>query len=512
MYICDYSSWNRVFEQKESSINNLVIKAKENDSDEVKSNKIYDAVMAWFDNEGPSKGKPIMSKDEMIKSLKYWTGNLSSEMRPKEKRIEEVLEMLSDDKNIKAILKKLEKNGHTGYDIDVIKDAAIKLKNKFNELHKSGKYIGASHEEKGTYQVHTTKPGTEDTYPTRLGFIPFSVIKSKHYNGLDRYKGKDWFKSSPLKFKAWYKKIEEDLDGMLAQLDNTDYIKVKTLGITENDKVAILNKFDDKTRGKRDIADALKIKWWPSAAKTVTNKEKNIIQGEPETEYVSFSFPKEVEIAKTFFLDDKASIDPKFKNSINDFVKDIRQQLPEGAEVTEVNVQCVASTSKVPSSLYRKTDANPNYNGNHTLVDLRIKAIQTATSSALGTYELDTNVKYDLTSGKLPNQGEEYDRETYGKSKRQADPVLNTKYEELYGPYRYSGVRIEIGYKITTQTDEETEISTTEVSGKWNSVISWHKPPRPPWNPPIIFKPRKGKGLYNTKPGTDCFDFCAAYN
>ena len=61
------------------------------------------------------------------------------------------------------------------------------------------------------------------------------------------------------------------------------------------------------------------------------------------------------------------------------------------------------------------------------------------------------------------------------------------------------------------QTDEETEITTTDVSGKWNSVISWHKSTTP-WHPPIKFKPRKGRGLYNTKPGTSCFDFCAAYN
>jgi len=516
------SKENLILEQNESlSIDNLVANANKNDSEEVKGTGGYGEVMAWYSNEGPTKGKSLMSKDEMIECMKYWTGDMSSKTSTSDSRIETALNILANEEKLSKLLNRLDKEwdtmgksskskyGKITWDKTLIVDAAKKLKDAFSKLHKSGKKIGAKSTTLKTgngevvkYSAHTTPNLIK--YPGRLGIIPFKATS----DGIDRYNGKNlsalYFKT----FSIWYNNISNDLNGLISNLDpnsekGSEVIRTKYLSFEDNDKIAILNKFSEKANKRKDkeITGALKVKWWPSVAKTTTNVEKKLVTGEPVTNHESWRFPKDAGISKTFFLDDQHVIDPKFSNSINEFVSDIRQQIPKDAEITSVEVQAVASTSTVPSTRYY------NDGGNVKLVKLRLKAINDITTLALAGNNLNENVTY-VGGGGLPNQGEQYvrDDEKWGPRGNR-----NALYEKTFGPHRWSGVEIRVGLKITTQETTETPIATIEVTGKWNSVISWRKPPKPPWDPPRIFNPRPSNGLFPVKGGTDCFDWCAAY-
>ena len=509
------SNLELILEQKKSSISELVASANETDSEEVKGTAGYADVMAWYSNEGPSKGKPDMESSDMVKCMEYWTGDLSSKTGKGELKIEQALGILSNEDKLAKLLIKLDKQRNSftpkakaklpeiQWDKSLIIQSAKKLKAAFSELHKSGKKIGNKTEENTSgntayYNVLTTL--NSEKFPFKLGIIPFNMSG----DGIDTYNGKDIGSSDVKKFHKWYTSINNDLDKMMTYLDlnsenGSKVIKTKFVLIEDRDKIAMLTKFSDRAKRKA-IADALKIKWWPSIAKTTTRKEKMILEGEPETTYMEYKFPADTQIAKTFFVDDASTIDPKFSNSINEFVQDIRQQIPKDAEITSVKVMAVASTSTVPSTKYRNED------GNVTLVAHRLKAINDATALALTNNNLNSNVEY-VEGGGRPNQGTEWvsDNAKWGPQGNR-----NALYEKTFGEFRFSGVQINVGWKVTTQEPDEGEISTIEITGKWSSTISWRKHKNPPTFPPIKFPPRRRKnnGTSPLRGGTSCMEWC----
>ena len=508
------SNLELILEQKKSSISELVASANETDSEEVKGTAGYAEVMAWYSNEGPSKGKPDMESSDMVKCMEYWTGDLSSETGKNELGIEQALGILSAEDKLAKLLNKLDKqrNNFTPkdkaklpeiqWDKPLIIQSAKKLQAAFSELHKSGKKIGNKTEgisgNPTRYSVATTL--NDEQYPFKLGIIPFGTSS----DGIETYNGKDIGSNDVKMFHKWYNSINNDLDKMMTYLDlnsenGSKVIKTNFVSIEDRDKIAMLTKFSDRAK-RKVIADALKIRWWPQSAKTITSKEKMIIEGVPETNYMEYKFPADTQIAKTFFVDDASTIDPKFSNSINEFVQDIRQQIPKDAEITSVKVMAVASTSTVPSTKYRNED------GNVTLVAHRLKAINDATALALTNNNLNSNVEY-VPGGGLPNQGAEWvsDDAKWGPQGNR-----NALYETTFGEHRFSGVQITVGWKVTTQEPDEGEISTIEITGKWSSTISWRKHKNPPGFPPIKFPPirRKNNGTSPLRGGTSCMEWC----
>jgi hypothetical protein len=505
-----FDNWKRfklVLESTSNDIDELVASARENDSDSVKSTPGYDAVMTWFDNEGPVKGKAAIDDDGILKSLKYWNGDLSDKTGNHAQYAIDAMSELTDSNNVSKLLKKLQtasgNSKYLSYDVSKIIDAATKLKAKFEDIRKSGKQFGQKDENGQIYQPQVTL--NPDTYPYRLGIIPWSISTS---SGLDEYNGKDIQSGNAKAFTIWYDKIVAgELDNMLKILDSDKYVRTRAIGIKDSDKIAILNSYTAKAKKyNKNIEDALSIRLYPTSAKTTISKTK--YPGEPiigEIQYAEFKFPLDHDISKTFFLDDQAEIDPKFTNSINEFVTDIKKQIPEGAKVSEVTVKAVASTSSVPSSKYAKIG------GNDKLADLRLSAIENKATEALSANKLNVNVKLDKT-GKLANNGPAYDKVKYGLEKRQADPNVRAEYEKIYGEYRFSGLQIMISYTIQEITPTVEDVLDIMPSGEWKSSISWTDSSNihtSNWKPGR-FKPRltKGPGLYPTKPGTKCADFC----
>ena len=63
----------------------------------------------------------------------------------------------------------------------------------------------------------------------------------------------------------------------------------------------------------------------------------------------------------------------------------------------------------------------------------------------------------------------------YSLAKRESDPAVRAAYESVYGPYKYSGVIIELEYQLTEPTTDTKEIAKEEVSGDWKFYITWYK-------------------------------------
>ena len=506
-----FKEWKKVFESTSGDIDALVAQARENDSDAVKSTPGYDEVMNWFDNEGPAKGKAIIDEESILKSLRYWNGDLSDKTSDKSKRAIEACELLSNEDTVNKLMKKLQSASGTSkylsYDIKLITDAASKLKVKFEELNKAGKEVGQqmSDKDKRRYDVQTAL--NTEKYPFRLGILPWAISTSE---GLDEYKGKDILSGNAKQFTKWYDTLKKDgVDSLIKYLNDNKYVRSKAVGIEDDDKINILKKYvATAAKRKKNIEDALAIKLYPASAKnTVTSGSETDVTENP-TEYAEFKFPMNTDIAKTFFGDDEVKIDGKFSNSISEFVSGIKAQLPEGAKVTEVTVKAVASTSTVPSTKYF------NSGGNEKLVSLRLAAIEKDAFTALQANDLAGNVKYDK-SGSLPNNGPAYDKNKYGKDKRNANPAVREEYEKIFGEFRYSGLQILIAYQIESSTPTVTPTLDIKVTGEWKSYITWSEPSKQKnttkWKPGKLTFRRSNGGLYPTKSGTGCTNFCKAY-
>jgi hypothetical protein len=505
-----FNEWKQLLESKSGDIAKLVEQAKSSDSEKVKSTPGYNEIMDWYTNGGPVKGKATMSDDDIIKTLKYWNGDLSSKTSEKASRVIEAMDILSDSGNVESLMKKLQKaagmSKYLSYDVELITKAASELKTKFEELKKAGKEIGQKTGEGQRYSMHTTlKP---ETYPWRLGIIPWSVNTEE---GLDEYNGKDLGSANAKQFTAWYEKIKNDgVSSLIEMLDDRKYLKIKAMGMKDTYKITMLNKFTEKaSKMNKEIKNALAIRIYPSSVKSSVEKKEFIEAGDPVIEYAEFKFPSNTDISKTFFLDDQYKIDNKYTNSISEFVSGIKAKLPEGAKVSQVTVKAVASTSQVPSTKYF------NSGGNEKLVDLRTASIEKKTVEALKANGLADNIKFDKT-GRLPNNGPLYDKEKYGKAKRDADPAVKAEYEKIYGEYRFSGVQIMLAYSIETPTTETTETLDIQNVGDWKGYIGWtegsKRRKRSVWKSGGPGMRRsKGPGLYPTKPGIGCTSFGSAY-
>lgn len=496
-----------ILEGKDTSkIKELIKKIKESDPEAIKSLPAYEKVMGWFENEGPTKGKSLVDSDRMVEYLEYWFGDLSSKTSDRSKRNEESIAKLKDPKKVEKILKECQKASGTseflGYDIGLITKSAEEIEKAISELRKSGKQIGGKDSESGiSWLAHTThKP---ETYPGRLGIIPFSTASEK---AAAAYDGKD---VNAKQFEAWYKELEKNgVNSIIKKIKDPKYHDTRAVSLDEDTKGKILEDFQKKAeKYGNDIAEATKISWYPTEAEDSEKTTKEKITLEPQIITDLFSFPTGgEETKKGFFPEDKASIDDvpaEYKKDFADSMKEVKSSIDEAnGEITKVVVKAVSSTSAVPSTYQSKKTGRK---GNEGLADDRIQTIKDLALGVLKENNMDVNLTYDET-GKLPNNGPEWNDATRAefKDRKIKGSAAEKAYEEKYGPFRYSYVEILITYKIEIPQEEVKEYSTYEITGDWKYNISWVKPTTPKKPKTKNVRVKSGGGLYPTKPGTAC--------
>ena len=119
---------------------------------------------------------------------------------------------------------------------------------------------------------------------------------------------------------------------------------------------------------------------------------------------------------------------------------------------------------------------------------------------------MDVNLTYDET-GKLPNNGPEWNDATRAefKDRQIKGSAAEKSYEEKYGPFRYSGLEIQITYKIEIPQETVREYTEYVTEGDWKYNISWVKPATPKKPKTKKVRVKRGGGLYPTKSGTGCY-------
>ena len=491
-----------VLEQKSSKgASELVLEAKENDSEEVKSHPSYEDVMNWFDRPGPVKGRMTMDKEKVQTSMQYWTGDLSSKLGNQPGLIDKCLSLLSDPKKVKNLKKQMAKASQSSrslkWDTEKITSAATQLKEEFEKLHSSGKKIDGKDEESGlNYALNTSKPG--DPKATRyLGILPLYLKE-------DYYKGKDLSKSKENQMNAWYMKLEkEGVDSFISILNDSKYQSTKVVDLTDEFKIKILDKVQERSeKAKKKIEDALKLYITPEKATETKTPSKITTAGEPTvtTETGSFAFPYakgNEQMAMTYFKDDLAELRDdmagQMVQAINDFVKSIRDQ---GSEITKFSYKIIASTSNVPSQYGGggKLTGSWSPDNNKILVQDRAKVLEQEIKQAISENGLDA-ISTAAAPVLTPNNtlgGKADWSKLRDKYKLKVNPDgtrtrvdssgndTTSEYEALFGPARHSGAMFEIEYTKSTVTPTEDEIETLEVTtvGDWRVYISWSKPPK----------------------------------
>ena len=489
-------------------IKELIKKIKESDPEAIKSLPAYEKVMGWFENEGPTKGKSLVDSDRMVKDLEYWFGDFSSKTSGGSERNEEGIAKLKDPKNVEKILKKCQKEYEKGeflkYDVGLITKSAEEIEKAISELRKNGKQIGGKDPESGRdWRAYTTS--RPDLYPARIGIVPFNTSNEKY---APLYDGKDISGDDAKHFEIWYEELEKNgVNSIIKKIKDPKHQETKAIVLDEDTKGKILEAFQKKAedRGK-DIAEATKISWYPTRVEEKENTTREKIVLEPEIITDNLMFPTNEEASKGFFPENKASIDDipaEYKKDFADSMKEVKSSIDEAnGEITKVVVKAVSSTSKVPTTYQSKKTGKK---GNEGLADDRIQTIKDLALGVLKENNMDVNLTYDET-GKLADNGPEWNDATRAEFKdRKTNPTVLKAYEEKYGPFRYSGLEIQITYKIEIPKEEVREATIYEVIGDWKSNISWVKPTSPKKPKTKKVRVKRGGGTYPTKSGTACY-------
>ena len=452
MYIKNYQGWKALNEQKSNDdLSSLVADARETDSQIVKSNPAYNPVMNWMERGGPTKGKSLMDKENLVKQMKYWNGDLSGKVRKTSSstNVELALAELLDDKNLEKLITNAGKAaGRAGsygakMDRELIKTSVEKILNKFKSIHKSGRQFGGKNEE-------------------GYGWVVYSHSK---------------------KDENWYNSLKDGgVETLIGYLEDTEYTKTAATSMTDDDKINILTSYKQKAdRTKNNIEEALKISWRQTGVKQTDKTYTEEIPGEPTiVKSGPIFFPENQSVAKAFFRDDKADLTPGYENSIKDAIMKLKQSLPKGAEITKLEFGSVASTSVVPSDF--NGDKKWTQEENETLVKARAAKVSELAKQGFADAGLSDKA-VEAQSILIPNNNgggesavwDDKQRAKYSLAKRKSDPKVREAYEAIYGPYKYSGVIIELEYKLTTPTTETQETTEETVDGDWTSYITWYK-------------------------------------
>lgn len=487
MYIKNYQGWKALNEQKSNEdLPTLVAKAREKDSDIVKSHPAYNTVMEWMERGGPVKGKTTMDKGNIVTQMKYWNGDLSSKVRKSASGtyIELALAELLDEANLEKLIKKAgeaaDRAGSYGakMDRDLIKSSVEKILDSFKSLHTGGRMFGGMDEESGRpWRPHSSSRKETNNY---LGIIPFSATQE---NIKKEYQGKDLDGSDAKRFENWYNSLEENgVETLIEYLSDTKYTKAVGTAMTSEDKIDILTGYKQKAdKTKNDISEALKMGWRQAGVKQEDTKTTEEVPGEPVVfKSGPIFFPENQKVAKAFFRDDKADLTPGYENSIKDAIMKLKQSIPEGAEITKLEFSSVASTSVVPSDF--NGDKKWTQEENVDLVKARAAKVselakQGFTDAGLSDKAVEVQAKLvpNNNGGGESAVWDDKQRAKYSLAKRKSDPAVREAYEKIYGPYKYSGVIIELEYKLTTPTTDTKEIAEEKVSGDWVSFITWYK-------------------------------------
>ena len=486
MYIKNYSNWKALYEAASSELINLVKKSRENDPQSVKSHPAYNSVMSWMERGGPEKGKTSMSEESLIKQMKYWNGDLSSKVKKSANGtyIELALTELLDEKNLEKLINNAGKAaGRAGsygakMDRELIKSSVEKLINKFKSIHKTGRQFGGKTDDGYNWAVYSHS--RKDAPSKFLGIIPFLASQE---NIKKEYQGKDLDKSDALRFENWYNSLKDGgVDKLIEYLDDPKYTKAVATGMGENDKIEILESYKQKAnKTKNDISNALKISWRQSGVKQeeeITTKEipgeLTVIKSGP------IFFPNDQSVAKAFFKDDQANLNPGYENSIKDAIMEMKNSIPKGATITKLEFSAVASTSVVPSDF--NGDKKWTQQENEDLVKARAAKVTELAKAGFEAAGLADKAK-EMPAKLIPNNngggesakwGEEQ-KTKYSLAKRKADPSVRQAYESVYGEYKFSGVIIELEYKLTETTTRTEDTFAETVSGDWTSYITWYK-------------------------------------
>ena len=539
-YILKYKLWeskihersNLILEQKASLLRSLVDEAKATDPVDVKSiEPTYTDVMDWWARGKSESGKQYNSNvnEKVLKTLRYWTGDMSDKTSNKDIRAQNSLQVLIDDGG-KALMSTL---GYTKQErnemMEPIKVAAQALKDAIIEMNNTGMSIGAIYPP--TYggkkndhapirytlksgkntPVSFKKPGEEETKEyagKNLGVLPIAS------NNVKKYKGKidGSIKNTKKYFDAWYDQITKDggVADLIEKINNSDYHnKTKSyVPLTEKDKITILNGIQKKADGFRKpklIADATRIYIWPEKAKWIEKSKET----EWTTETADVRWPLDPSKAKDFFQPDSSTIGDTYRTDFIAFLNGLLQRIRDdnNGEIESVTIRAESSTNAVPSTLFH------NRGGNVALVNARIGSMLAFATEALtadGTgitadmIEQDTD-NPNLTLPNNPACGgwddeltdkegftdiswkDYFNRDTDGVKYR--DTVKGkAEYELKYAGCRWAWFQIFINYK--TKTPET--ITKFDQVGEWEWAISWGKQNtggggggRPKKNPPV---------------------------
>lgn len=493
--ILSYDGWLRLFEAAEGKapdeISALIEKAKTSDPDQIKSHPAYEPMLSWFGRPGPTKGRMDMDKDLVLKSMQYWTGDLSQKTGSGAEELEARIATLTDAGQVEKIKKMLPKIVGTTtslqYDTNLITSSAQKIKDALDALHKSGKRISSK------FSPSTSSNLTATT--NHLGIMP--------WRNEDSYKLKDIEGARAKEFMNWYDSLKKGgVEPIITKINDPKHHTVKSAALDNDMKLKILNKIQEKSQKvKRPIDEALRLYFQTTGYLTTTTTTKPGTPAEapaPKVTTMSFAFPYKKgneEMAKTYFKDDMAELRDgmagQMVNSINEIVKSLKAQ---GAKITKFSYRIIASTSNVPSYYLpgNKRAAQSSTENNKTLVADRAKVLEAEIKQAIesnGLTEISETVPALLTPNNTLDGKADWNKVkdqyqlktkadgTKGRVNAQGQDTT-AAYESLFGPARHSGAAFEIEYTITETRPEvpeaKPETETTTI-GNWTVNISWHK-------------------------------------
>lgn len=499
-YILKYKLWeskihersNPILEQETSG---FAAEAATVDTEAVKARPAYNDVINWWAGDRPRKLYSKGTKEEVEQSKVYWLGDLSSKTRGSNVRAKDMLDIISDEGNVEKLIKKLgayssdkvtstqkkkyeiyntieDRFKNSGYEIAKITDAASQIKNALSELNASGKSIGgrqAAEEKGGTEHEYRLGSGKSSYY---LNILPFQASKKEYYVGKD-------VSTRQLKtFNKWYDQISKDggIAELIDKINNKEYWKKEATyaKLKPQDKIKILDGIYEKANGYRtpkNISDATKI--------VISPKKSTWEKKEEPTDWVTDSaragFPEDMQKdGKNFMVDDGIDIKEEYKEEFRIWLATtlLKIEAAGGKDIT-VAVRAVASTSKVPSTLFHNRD------GNVGLVNARLAEMKRFVSESLVTGKMPAAIYAEEASpdNELSPEWDDAARSLYPK-KTLADGTTGRgeEYEKLYSPTRFSGFEIDIAWK----TQSRDIVTTVEEIGEWKFGLAWGHYTKPP--------------------------------
>lgn len=552
-YLLNYKDWSKIhessiaiFEGISADLQVLVSGIREKEDPSVKSHPEYAHMMDWFQSAGKPAGRSkdanevVTTPEDMYQSMTYWQGDLTKNVESGTKLDELILkiEPWTSAEKVKANLEWLRKQddkttqfrpselspqspnyimsdgskipfskpwvkGSIDEAATLISSRATELKNIFTDMLKSGKKPGAPinpSDPKSTlkYTIGLVDWGKDETgfYGSRgIGAVPFGDIEVSgwDFKGIDTKNPTDGT-GNRRKWGYWLSTLCTDaaFADLKKKLNSPKYIVTKSIPITNEDKIQLLNSIKQKADAQsKAVIDATSIIIKP--AKAIESRTTSTIKGEDKvtttTEEINYAFPFSKEatqadaIAKTMFAPDSAIIQDNINIQLSQAIDEMMKAIGEVGELVSLEYRTIASTSDEPARYVRPNKLGPTATreANIPLAEDRGAAIENAFLSLAKQKGIDQTKIKKGQAVLIPNNTMRdtivYEKMKGMRAKNGGTPQQDAQYRELVAQPKFSGIAFTAVVNKTNTTIEPTEskVEDYSVKGSWGISISWSK-------------------------------------